>query len=109
MSSGLQGKAIPAANTWTNIYTVPSGKVLSFTITAVNQSTATAAVDFVISTSSTSGGIVASEYIEFGALLQGSGSVLERTGLVTDATNGPRIWVRSTTANVAFQVYGYEE
>jgi hypothetical protein len=109
MASGLQGKAAPAANTWTNIYTVPSGKVLSFSITAVNRNSATATVDFVISTSSTSGGIADSEYVEFAAVLTGVGATLERTGLVTDATNGPRIWVRSSTANVSFQVYGYEE
>ena len=109
MASGLQGKSAPAANTWTNIYTVPSSKILSFSINAVNRSTATAAVDFVISTSATSGGIATSEYVEFGAVLSSSGATLERTGLVTDATNGPYIWVRSTTANVTFQVYGYEE
>jgi hypothetical protein len=109
MASGLQGKSKPAANTWTNIYTVPSGKVLSFSINAVNQSSTTATVDFVISTASTSGSIAGSEYIEYAAVLSGSGTTLERTGLVTDATNGAYIWVRSSTANVAFQVYGYEE
>jgi hypothetical protein len=109
MASGLQGKAAPAANTWTNIYTVPSGKVLSFSINAVNRGTATANVDFVISTSSTSGAIADSEYVDFAAVLSSVGSTLERTGLVTDDTNGKYIWVRSSTANVSFQVYGYEE
>lgn len=109
MASGFQGKAAPAANTWTNIYTVPSGKVLSFSINAVNQASTPSNIDIVISTSSSSGGIVASEYIEYAASLASLGSNLERTGLVTDATNGPRIWVRSSSANVAFQVYGYEE
>jgi hypothetical protein len=109
MASGFLGKSKPAATTWTNIYTVPATKVASISINAVNQSTATANVDFVISTSSTSGSIATTEYIEFGAVLSGTGSTLERTGLVTDATNGAYVWVRSTTANVSFQVYGYEE
>lgn len=109
MPSGLLGKAIPAANTWNNIYTVPSGKVASISINAVNQGATQAAVDFAISTSSTSAGIATTEYIEFSGILGSIGTVLERTGLVTDATNGPRVWVRSSTANVAFQVYGYEE
>jgi hypothetical protein len=109
MSSGLQGKAKPAANTWNNIYTIPSGKIASFSINAVNQGGLSSNVDFVISTSSTSGGIAATEYIEFSTLLNSLSSTLERTGLVSDDVNGKYIWVRSSTADVAFQVYGYEE
>jgi hypothetical protein len=109
MASGFLGKSNPAANTWTNIYTVPTGKVASITINASNQSTTTTVVDIAISTASSSGSIVASEYIEYGVSLTSLGETLERTGLVTDATNGKYVWVRSSTANVAFQVYGYEE
>lgn len=109
MASGFLGKANPAANTWTNIYTVPTDKVASITINAVNQAGNACAVDFVISTSSTSGGIALSEYIEFDAILNSVGASLERTGLVTDATNGKYVWVRSSNASTAFQVYGYEE
>jgi hypothetical protein len=109
MASGFLGKSNPAAATWTNIYTVPTAKIASITINAVNQAGTPANVDFVISTSSTSGGIVASEYIEFDALLTSVGSTLERTGLVTDDTNGKYVWVRSSNASTAFQVFGYEE
>lgn len=109
MASGFLGKANPAANTWSNIYTVPTDKVASISINAVNQSGNPCTIDFAISTSSTSGGIVASEYIEYEAILTSVGSVLERTGLVTDATNGKYVWVRSSNANTSFQVYGYEE
>jgi hypothetical protein len=111
MASGFLGKSKPAASTWTNIYTVPASKVASISVNACNQSTSTAAVDVVISTSGTAAGagIVGSEYIEYAAVLSGSGVTLERTGLVTDATNGAYVWVRSSTANVSFQVYGYEE
>lgn len=109
MASGFLGKSVPAANTWTNIYTVPTSKVASITINAVNQTSTSSNIDIVISTSSTSGSIVASEYIEYAALLASLGSNLERTGLVTDDTNGKYVWVRASSANVAFQVYGYEE
>jgi hypothetical protein len=109
MASGFLGKANPAAATWTNIYTVPSGKVASISINACNQNVATANIDIVVSASSTSGGIAASEYMDYSAVLAGVGTTLERTGVLTDATNGKYIWVRSTTANVSFQVYGYEE
>ena len=109
MASGFLGKSNPAANTWTNIYTVPTSKVASITINAVNQAATTAQVDFVISTAASSASIVASEYIEYSVALTSLGETLERTGLVTDATNGKYVWVRSSTANVAFQVYGYEE
>lgn len=109
MASGFLGKSNPAAATWTNIYTVPSGKLASITINASQQGATSSNIDIVISTSSTSGGIAASEYIEFATPLASFGSSLERTGLVTDDTNGKYVWVRSSSATVAFQVYGYEE
>lgn len=109
MASGFLGKAKPAAATWNNIYAVPTGKVASISINATNQSVNQANVDFAISTSSTSGGIALTEYIEFSALLEGTSSSLERTGLVTNDVNGKYVWVRSSNADTAFQVYGYEE
>jgi len=109
MASGFLGKSAPAANTWTNVYTVPSTKVASITINAVNQSVDPRYIDIAISTSSTSGGIAASEYIEYQSPITGMGSIIERTGLVTDATNGAYVWVRTSATTVAFQVYGYEE
>jgi hypothetical protein len=109
MASGQLGKANPAAATWNNIYTVPSGKLASFSINAVNQAATACNIDFVISASSTSGGIVASEYVEYAASLTSLGSVLERTGLVTSQASAAYVWVRSSNASTAFQVYGYEE
>jgi hypothetical protein len=109
MASGLLGKAIPALNTWNNVYTVPTGTLASISINACNQSTTVpATIDIVISTSSTLGGITTSEYLMAATALPVS-SVIERSGLVTDDVNGKYVWVRASTANVSFQVYGYEE
>jgi hypothetical protein len=111
MASGLLGKSAPSANTWTLIYTVPSTKLASISINAVNTSISQAYVDIAASTSNTAAGagIVTSEYLDFSTNLPSIGSNLERTGLVIDATNAPYLWVRSSVAGVAFQVYGYEE
>jgi hypothetical protein len=109
MASGFQGKSAPTANTWVNIYTIPDTKVASFSINSVNRDSGIASIDMVISTSSTSGGIALSEYIEFNTTLDPAGGQLEKTGLVSDATNGKYIWIRSSNANTSFQVYGYEE
>lgn len=109
MASGFLGKSAPSANTWTLLYTVPSSKVASISINAVNRDGFSSNVDIAISTSSTSGGIAVSEYIEFDAVLTSIGSTLERTGLVTNDVNGKYIWVRASSANVSFQAYGYEE
>ena len=111
MASGFLGKSAPSANTWTLLYTVPSSKVASISINAVNTGATQSAIDIAASTSNTAAGagIVASEYIDFGTILTGFGSNYERTGLVLDATNAPYLWVRTAGATVSFQAYGYEE
>ena len=111
MASGFLGKSVPTANTWTLLYTVPSAKVASISINALNQGVTSSAIDIAISTSSTASGagITSNEIIELGAILSGLGSVYERTGLVTDDTNGKYVWVRSSSATTSFQAYGYEE
>jgi hypothetical protein len=111
MASGFLGKSVPTANTWTLLYTVPSSKVASISINAVYTGTATTGtyIDIATSTSSTSGSITASEYIDWNINLASLGSSYERTGLVIDATNAPYVWVRSAAGSTSFQAYGYEE
>lgn len=113
MASGFLGKSVPTANTWTLLYTVPSTKVASVSINAVYTGTAASGtyVDIAASTSNTAAGagIVASEYIDWNIVLASLGSSYERTGLVIDATNAPYVWIRSSSGDTSFQIYGYEE
>lgn len=109
MANGILGKSAPAANTWTLLYTVPTGITASVSINAVNRGGVNSAIDIALSASSTSGGIANTEYIEFSGLLNNLGSVIERTGLVLNDSNSKYLWVRASSANITFTVYGYEE
>jgi hypothetical protein len=109
MANGILGKLSPSANTWTLLYTVPSTTTASVSVNCVNRGGVNSAIDIAASTSSTSGGIAVTEYIEFSGLLNNLGSVIERTGLVLNDSNSKYLWVRASSANITFTVYGYEE
>lgn len=87
----------------TVVYTVPAGKVASFTISICN----TSGYDIEISYISLSTGTtpVAGEYIEYGLILKAN-SIFERTGLVLDASK--RVIVKCAGA-ISVVLYGYEE
>lgn len=103
MASGILGQSNPLANTDTVVYTVPSGNLSAFTVSAVSLSgSATVRIGIATTSSPTN-----SEYIEYESNLPTTGSILERSGLIADGDKN--IIVRSSTANVSFSVYGYEE
>jgi len=104
MASGILGTSNPAATTLTTLYTVPASKLTTLTFTAVNRVSTPAYVRVAIATSGTP---AASEYIEYDVVLGGLGATLERTGIVLDASK--RVVVYASTADVAFNVYGFEE
>ena len=103
MASGILGQANPAATTNTTIYTVPAATLASFSISIVNRSTATITARIGISSTATPG---LAEWIEYGASIPASG-VLERTGLVANATKNVVVFI--STADASVSVYGYEE
>lgn len=104
MASGILGQSAPSAATNTTVYTVPSAKVATFNVNLVNRGTAVATIRIAVSATGTPG---ATEWIEYGAQLLANGGILERTGIVAQATKN--VVVYSDVANVTASVYGYEE
>jgi hypothetical protein len=104
MSSGLLGKAAPAANTDTVLYTVPASTVVSFNLSVVNRGADIARVRVAIAPNGT---LTNSDWVEFDALVPAGGGVLERTGLAAEATE--RIIVRDDRGTCSYRAFGFEQ
>jgi hypothetical protein len=101
--SGILGKADLTAATNTTLYTVTAAKTGSFSVNFCNRNSTGVRVRLAMSVTSTPG---VTEWIEYDAVIDGNG-ILERTGLVLDATK--LVVAYSDTANVTVMVYGFEE
>lgn len=94
-----------AATTLTSVYNVPTGYYTVFNVSFTNTTGSAVTIRLALSTSSTSGGVNAADYIEYGTTVVPNG-VFERTGLVGQA--GLYVWAYSSSANVNVTVYGIE-
>lgn len=103
MATGRLAAVQTTAATNTTVYTVPTSKVASFTINICNTSDYDIVVQYLALSSTTSPTV--SEYIEYNSLL-GTGDILERTGLVLDASKNVMV---KTSGPATVLVYGYEE
>ena len=102
MASGILGSSDLSANTNTTIYTVPADTYNVVTINFCNRGSNTAAIRLATSTGDSPGG---NEYLEYDVSI-GPNGVLERTGIVIDATK--KVVVRSTQTSVTAMVMGIE-
>lgn len=103
MASGILGQSAPAATTNTVVYTVPAGKLATLNVNMVNTGGSPVAVRLAVSATSTP---AMSEYVEYDVILPSNG-VLERGGLVANATKN--LVVYTTAATLSVSVFGYEE
>lgn len=103
MATGILGKSAPSAATNTVVYTVPSSKIASVTVSVCNRGDTSATVRLALAATGTP---ASTEYIEYDQPVIPSG-VLERSGIVLQA--GANVVVYTSTANTSVIVYGYEE
>jgi len=102
MASGILGQSAPAATTNTTVYTVPASTLAVVNISVVNRGGSAATVKLALSASGTPS---ADEYIEFDTSIA-STAVLERTGVVLQATKN--VVVHASSADTSISVYGLE-
>jgi hypothetical protein len=102
MANGILGQSDVAATTNTTVYTVPADTFSVVTLNVVNRSTAPRTVRVALSASGTPGN---SEWIEYDVEILANG-VLERTGLVLDATKNIVVYADSLGCTAC--VYGIE-
>ena len=99
---------ILAAASQTLVYTVPTGKTTTFSLSVANRSpSATIAIRIALVGAGLTPALDGSNFIEADSAISPN-STLERTGLVLKA--GQQIFVQCDTANSAsVVVYGFEE
>ena len=102
MASGRIGKANLSAATNTTVYTTPASTFTVATVSFCNRGSTTANIRLAVAAAGTP---AASEYIEYDVSL-GPNGVLERTGIVAQATKV--IVARSSATNVSCVVMGIE-
>jgi hypothetical protein len=102
MATGILGIADLAATTLTTLYTVPSTTFTVATVSVCNRGTAPVTVRIALAALATP---TNGEYIEYDMVIQPKG-VLERTGLVLDATK--RIVMYASATGVSATAFGIE-
>ena len=102
MASGILGQSAPAATTNTTVYTVPASTLAVVNISVVNRGGSAATVRVALAAGSTP---TDDEWIEYNTSV-GSTSVLERTGIVLDATKNGVVY--ASAADTSVSVYGLE-
>jgi hypothetical protein len=103
MANGILGQAAPLSATNTTVYTVPAATTATFSVSICNTSASSILARLAVSATGTPG---ASEWLEYDTAIAANG-VLERTGIVAQATKNVVVRINSAAASVS--VFGFEE
>ena len=102
MATGRLGAADLSATTNTTLYTCPASTFAIANVSICNRNATAVTVRLALASSATPGG---SEWLEYGVTIPAN-SVLERTGLVVDASKILVVWASTTSVNAV--AYGIE-
>lgn len=102
MATGRLGAADLSATTNTTLYTCPASTFAIANVSICNRNATSVTVRLALASSATPGG---AEWLEFGVTIPAN-SVLERTGLVVDASKILVVWASTTSVNAV--AYGIE-
>ena len=107
MANGILGSADLAAATYTGIYLVPEDTFSVVTVSICNKNSTPINVRLAIAKTDPTGATtpVGDDYLEYNTEVQGNG-VLERTGIVIDASR--QVYVYSSDTLASALVYGIE-
>lgn len=105
MASGKLGAADLVADTYTTVYTVPSGTVSTVNVAMVNRGASDASVRVAVTTQASTP--LDADFVEYDAVIPATGGILERTAMVAGA--GEKVMIRSTSGDVSVRVHGFEE
>ena len=108
MATGRLGIADLAATTYTNVYICPASTFTVASISICNRNATAVTVRLALTTTSAAGNTAPADnaFLEYGVTVPAN-SVLERTGLVIDATNKYLVAYSSNTGVTAV-AYGIE-
>ncbi len=102
MATGLLGQSALSAATYTTVYTVPATTFTVLSINVLNRGTTAVSVRVALAAGATP---TTAEFIEYDVSI-GANGVLERTGIMMDATK--RLVVYASNANVSVNAFGIE-